>query len=159
MSCVRAIDLFTYFMSKRREGREAAIQYLHQLDIHGDRAADLLPDFWALRESPDKVRAFAEQLILGVNRKLPELDERLNRFLQNFKLDRLNVVDRNILRLAIYEMFYNLEVPPVVAINEAIELAKRFGGQDSGKFVNGLLDKIKLEVTRPLRDVTAKAKS
>src|SRR4051812_34716242 len=106
-------------MSKRREGREAAIQYLHQLDIHGDRAADLRNDFWALRESPDKVRAFAEELITGVIKHLPELDERLNRFLQNFKLERLNVVDRNILRLAVYEMFHCLETPPVVAINEA----------------------------------------
>lgn len=139
-------------MSKRREGREAAIQYLHQQDIHGDHAVDLRPEFWALRESPDKVRAFAEELITGVNKLLPEIDERLNRFLQNFKLDRLNVVDRNILRLAVYEMFHCLETPPIVAINEAIEAAKKFGGEDSGGFVNGVLDQIKTELTRPLRD-------
>jgi N utilization substance protein B len=145
-------------MSKRREGREAAVQYLYQLDIHEDPAANLLADFWIMRESPDKVRAFAEALIAGVNTHRAEIDERIRKSAQNFLLERLNVVDRNILRLAIYEMFYNLEVPPVVAINEAIELAKRFGGQDSGKFVNGLLDKIKLEVTRPLRDATARAK-
>jgi transcription antitermination protein NusB len=142
-------------MSKRREGREAAIQYLHQLDIHGDRATDLRPDFWALREATDKVRVFAEALISGVNEHLPELDDRLNRVLQNFKLDRLNVVDRNILRLAVYEMFYCLETPPIVAINEAIEAAKKFGGEDSGGFVNGVLDKIKMELTRPLRDAVA----
>jgi transcription antitermination protein NusB len=142
-------------MSKRREGREAAIQYLHQLDIHGDRATDLRHDFWALREASDKVRVFAEALITGVNEHLPELDDRLNRVLQNFKLDRLNVVDRNILRLAVYEMFYCLETPPIVAINEAIEAAKKFGGEDSGGFVNGVLDKIKTELTRPLRDAVA----
>lgn len=139
-------------MSKRREGREAAIQYLHQLDIHGDRAADLRNDFWALREAPEKVRGFAEELIKGVNQHIGELDERLNRFLQNFKLDRLNVVDRNILRLAVYEMFHCMETPPVVAINEAIEAAKKFGGEDSGGFVNGVLDQIKTELNRPLRD-------
>lgn len=139
-------------MSKRREGREAAIQYLHQLDIHGDQATDLRTDFWALREATDRVRVFAEELITGVLKNMPELDDRLNRFLQNFKLERLNVVDRNILRLAVYEMFFCLETPPVVAINEAIEAAKKFGGEDSGGFVNGVLDQIKTELTRPLRD-------
>jgi transcription antitermination protein NusB len=139
-------------MSKRREGREAAVQYLYQLDIHGDPAADLRADFWRLREGSDKVRAFADALIKGVLDHLTELDERIRKYAQNFALERLTVVDRNILRLAIFEMFYNLEVPPVVAINEAIELAKRLGGQDSGKFVNGVLDKVKMELTRPLRE-------
>jgi len=139
-------------MSKRREGREAAVQYLYQLDIHGDPKADLRTEFWGLREGTDKVRAFAEALVNGVLKHLPELDERIRKYAQNFLLERLTVVDRNILRLAIFEMFHNLEVPPIVAINEAIEIAKRLGGQDSGKFVNGVLDKVKTELTRPLRD-------
>ena len=139
-------------MSKRREGREAAVQYLYQLDIHGDPAADLRAEFWKLREGSDKVRAFAEALVNGVILHQSEIDERIRKYAQNFVIDRLTVVDRNILRLAIFEMFHNLEVPPIVAINEAIELAKRLGGQDSGKFVNGVLDKVKTELTRPLRD-------
>jgi N utilization substance protein B len=139
-------------MSKRREGREAAVQYLYQLDIHGDATADLRADFWALREGADKVRAFAEALVNGVLLHLKEVDQRISKYAQNFVIERLTVVDRNILRLAIFEMFYNLEVPPIVAINEAIEIAKRLGGQDSGKFVNGVLDKVKTELTRPLRD-------
>ena len=126
-------------MSKRREGREAAVQYLYQLDIHGDPAADLRAEFWKLREATDKVRAFAEALVNGVLQHQAELDERIRKYAQNFVLERLTVVDRNILRLAIFEMFHNLEVPPIVAINEAIEIAKRLGGQDSGKFVNGVL--------------------
>lgn len=139
-------------MSKRREGREAAVQYLYQLDIHGDVTADLRAEFWALREGTDKVRAFAEALVNGVLQHLKEVDQRISKYAQNFVIERLTVVDRNILRLAIFEMFYNLEVPPIVAINEAIEIAKRLGGQDSGKFVNGVLDKVKTELTRPLRD-------
>ena len=139
-------------MNKRREGRLAAVQYLYQLDIHGDPTADLRTEFWALREGSDKVRAFAEALVNGVIQHQAELDDRIRKYAQNFLLERLNVVDRNILRLAIFEMFYNLEVPPVVAINEAIELAKHLGGQDSGKFVNGILDKVKTELTRPLRE-------
>ena len=143
-------------MSKLREGREAAVQYLYQLDTHGDPLADLRADFWTLRESPEKVRAFAESLIAGVNSHREEVDKRIATHTRNFALDRLNVVDRNILRLAIYEMFYNLEVPPIVAINEAIELAKGFGGEDSGRFVNGILDKVKDELTRPLRTAERK---
>ncbi len=139
-------------MSKRREGREAAVQYLYQLDIHGDLRLDLSDDFWKLRESAPAVKAFAENLIQGVLQHCQEVDTRIAKVSQNFSFERLNMVDRNILRLAVYEMFFNLDVPPVVAINEAIELAKAFGGEDSGKFVNGVLDKIKLDVTRPLRD-------
>jgi transcription antitermination protein NusB len=139
-------------MSKRREGREAAVQYLYQLDIHGDPKADLRAEFWKLREGSDKVKAFADALVDGVLSRQVELDDRIRKYAQNFVLERLTVVDRNILRVAIFEMFHNLEVPPIVAINEAIEIAKRLGGQDSGKFVNGVLDKVKGELTRPLRD-------
>jgi transcription antitermination protein NusB len=139
-------------MSKRREGREAAVQYLYQLDIHGDPAADLRADFWQVREANTGVRDFAESLIAGFLPKADEVDVILKRHLKNFEIVRLNTVDRNILRLAIFEMFHRLETPPIVAINEAIDLAKRFGGEDSGKFVNGVLDQVKKELTRPLRD-------
>jgi len=139
-------------MSKRREGREAAVQYLYQLDIHGDRSADLRAGFWNLRDSAEKVRGFAEQLIAGVNAHLPEVDERIKKYVLNFEIGRLAAVDRNVLRLAIYEMLHCMDTPPIVAINEAIEIAKKFGGEDSGRFVNGILDKVKTELTRPLRE-------
>ena len=141
-------------MSKRREGREAAVQYLYQLEAHGDRVTDLRADFWTLRESNPKVRAFAEQLVEGVNACLPEIDERISKYAHNFELRRLAAVDRNVLRLAIYEMLHCMETPPIVAINEAIEIARKFGGEDSSKFVNGILDKVKCELTRPLREAT-----
>ncbi len=157
MSCGRGFNF--YDMSKRREGREAAVQYLYQLDIHGDLRLDLSEDFWKLRDASAAVKAFAESLIAGVIEHRVEVDERIGKVLQNFSFERLNVVDRNVLRLAVYEMFHNLDVPPVVAINEGIELAKAFGGEDSGKFVNGLLDKIKLDVTRSLRDAPGNKKT
>jgi transcription antitermination protein NusB len=141
-------------MSKRREGREAAVQYLYQLDIHGDMRMDLRVDFWKLRESIVKVRQFAEALVQGVLKHQEEVDAMIQKYAQNFALGRLNTVDRNILRVAIYEMFHCLETPPIVAINEAIELGKRFGGEDSGRYVNGLLDNVKKELTRPLREAT-----
>lgn len=138
-------------MSKRREGREAAVQYLYQLEIHGDRKADLAADFWKLREGKASVREFADKLVAGVNAHIEELDAVIKRHLHNFELDRLAAVDRNVLRLAIHEMLHCMETPPVVAINEGIEIAKKFGGEDSGRFVNGILDKVKGELTRPLR--------
>ena len=142
-------------MSKRREGREAAVQYLYQQDIHGDHATDLRADFWAFREAKTSVREYAENLIAGVNANLAGVDARIVKYVENFGIARLAAVDRNILRLAIYEMFHCMETPPVVAINEAIEIARKFGGEDSSRFVNGVLDKIKGELTRPLREASA----
>ena len=83
--------------------------------------------------------------------KLEEIDTKLSPELENFELKRLSTIDRNVLRLATYEMFYLDEVPPIVCINEAIEISKRFGTEDSGNFVNGVLDKLKEQLTRPLR--------
>ncbi len=145
-------------MSKRREGREAAVQYLYQVEAHRDRVTDLRAEFWSLRESSPKVRAFADQLAAGVNACLPELDARITKYAHNFEIGRLAAVDRNILRLAIYEMLYCMETPPIVAINEAIEIARKFGGEDSSKFVNGILDKVKAELTRPLREASKATK-
>ena len=141
-------------MSKRRDGREVAVQFLYQQDIHGDRATDLRKDFWAFRETKTSVREYAETLIAGVNAQLADVDARIVKYVQNFGIARLAAVDRNILRLAIYEMFHCMETPPVVAINEAIEIARKFGGEDSSRFVNGVLDKIKGELTRPLREAS-----
>ncbi len=151
----------------RREGREAAIQFLFQLDFQTPDGTLPDADFWKLRngtEDPDdlnpmparspiapKARAFAESLVLGVCTHREQVDELIVRFARNYQLSRLAAVDRNILRLAVYELLYNTEVPPVVAINEAIELAKQFGSEESGRFVNGLLDRVRAEVPRPAR--------
>jgi len=152
----------------RREGREAAIQYLFQLDFQEGERPTPDSDFWKLRagaEDPDelnpiparppiapKARAFAESLLQGVCTHKADLDEIITRYARNYRLSRLAAVDRNILRLAVYEMFHTTEVPPVVAINEAIELAKQYGSEESGGFVNGLLDKMRGELKRPARN-------
>jgi N utilization substance protein B len=141
-------------MGKRREGREAAVQFLFQEDLNKSDAAVLpeaLEEFWKLRESAARTREFAAELIRGVQANHEAIDERIKRVTANYELHRIAPVDRNILRVAIYEMLYTSEVPPVVCINEAIEIAKRFGSEDSGRFVNGILDRLKEEVARPLR--------
>jgi N utilization substance protein B len=83
---------------------------------------------------------------------LPEIDERIRRYCENYEFRRISVVDRNVLRLAIYEMLFRDDIPPVVSINEAIELAKTFGGAESGRFVNGILDRVRKDLDRPARE-------
>jgi len=102
------------------------------------------------------VREFAQPLIEGMVAHLPEIDERICRYCENYEFHRIAAVDRNVLRLAIYEMLYRDDIPPVVSINEAIELAKTFGGVDSGGFVNGILDRVKDDLKRPLREAVQK---
>jgi N utilization substance protein B len=141
-------------MGKRREGREAAVQFLFQDDLNKTDSAvmaEALEEFWKLRESAGRTRQFAIELIQGVLANHEAIDDRIKKVTANYELHRIAPVDRNILRVAIYEMLYTSEVPPVVCINEAIEIAKRFGSEDSGRFVNGILDRLKEEVARPLR--------
>ncbi len=138
-------------MGKRREGREAAIQFLFQRDLNSSDERESLEHFWALRPATNATREFANALIHGVIAQQPAIDERIQNFSANYELHRLAAVDRNILRVAIYEMIFTEGVPPVVSINEAIEIAKRFGSEESSRFVNGILDRVKSELSRPLR--------
>jgi len=165
-------------MGKRREARERAVQFLFQHDLNPpgdiDRALD---EFWASQraaaiadekgtatwgqkiELPPPtteeaaVRLFAEPLIRGAVQFRDEADELIKKHAKNWELHRIAAVDRNILRLAIYEMLHRDDIPPVVSINEAVDIAKKFSTQDSGKFVNGILDKVKSELLRPARVV------
>jgi N utilization substance protein B len=129
-------------MGSRSRGRECALQVLYQIDIrHGD-AAELAPAFWQQHDVPAEVRSFAEELVQGVVAHRDEIDPVIRQHASNWDLERMAVIDRNILRLGVYELLHGNEVPPKVCINEAVELAKRFGDADSSKFVNGVLDAI-----------------
>ena len=138
-------------MGKRREGREVAVQFLVFCDLNQGSGTGSAESFWELRPASKSIREFALDLVEGVLRHRVETDERIGRYAENYELHRLAVVDRNILRLAIYEMLHRNDIPPVVSINEAIEIAKRFGTEESSRFVNGILDRVKLDLTRPLR--------
>ena len=138
-------------MGKRREGREAAVQFLVYCDLNQGAGPSSAAEFWDLRPASKPIRDFALKLVEGVIENRAETDERISRYAENYELGRLAVVDRNILRLAIYEMLHRHDIPPVVSINEAIEIAKRFGTEESSRFVNGILDRVKLDLTRPLR--------
>ncbi len=148
-------------MGKRREGREAAVQFLYQLDLNGEKTPGDATVFWALRSGPGKAevtaktRTFTEQLVTGVMQHRDDIDERIKKYTANYELNRLAAVDRNILRVAIFEMLHAPDVAPVVIINEAIEIAKKFGAEKSGGFVNGILDRIKQELGRPAREAAS----
>jgi N utilization substance protein B len=142
-------------MGLRRDAREAAVQFLYQVDTHRPEKIDAaLKEFWAQNEEPQNVREFADKLLRGVLDKMPEVDAKIRGLADNWDFERLAVVDRNILRLAVYEMLFRDDIPPVVSINEAIEIAKKFSTAESGKFVNGLLDRAKKELLRPARQAT-----
>ncbi len=133
------------------------MQFHFWRDAHGGDAPEKMEEFWEFCPAKPAVREFAQPLIDGMVAHLPEIDERIRRYCENFDLKRLAPVDRNVLRLAIFEMLHRNDIPPVVSINEAIELAKMFGGPDSGRFVNGVLDRVKGDLSRPLREATAPA--
>ena len=138
-------------MSKRREGRETALQLLYSSQTLPPGVDQDLDEFWKLRRTDELVREHAMTLYQGVKLHLAAIDQRLTACLENFSFERLSAVDRNILRVALFEMFHDTKVPPVVSMNEAIEIAKRFGGEDSGRFVNGILDRLIKEVNRSHR--------
>ena len=139
-------------MGKRRRAREAAIQYHFWRDLQHGETPEHIDDFWEFCPVKPNVREFAQPLIEGMVEHLDEIDERIKRYCENYNLNRISAVDRAVLRLAIYEMLYRDDIPPVVSINEAIELAKTFGGAESGAFVNGILDRIRKDLDRPARE-------
>jgi N utilization substance protein B len=165
-------------MGMRREARERAVQFLFQYDLNkAENLDDALKQFWdsqrsaALQEEKGKarwgetielppataeeaaMRLFADPLIHGTLEHLTEVDAKITQYTKNWDLNRMAVVDRNILRLAVYEMLYREDIPPVVSINEAVDIAKRFSTDESGRFVNGILDKVKGDLMRPARVV------
>jgi len=122
---------------------------LYQLETSGTPMTEVVAQFWRDDTAPQEVRAFAERLALGADQARLRIDALLAQGLDNWRLERLAIVDRNVLRLAVYEFLHEPETPPIVVIDEAIELAKRFGGEDSGQFVNGILDALRKRLEEP----------
>jgi transcription antitermination protein NusB len=127
----------------RRKAREFALQMLYQAEASGTPVGDVAAAFWDDRDTPSDVRLFADRLARGTAASLLAIDAILAESLENWRLERLAIVDRNILRLAVYEFLHETETPPIVIIDEAIEVARRFGGEESWQFANGILDAIR----------------
>lgn len=129
-------------MGIRREAREVALTYLYQLDLGVEDLGSVLALLGKDRKASTKVRTFAAALIQGVWAHRDEVDRLIASHLQNWKLERLTRTDRGLLRMAVYEMKFDTDVPGKVAINEAVEIGKKFGGEESGRFLNGVLDAV-----------------
>lgn len=146
---------------KRRTGRELAVQFLFALDHNKTPLEEALPGFMDFKKEdgtplvPDeKPRRFCEDLVRGVASQAKDIDDRIIQATANFNISRIGGVERAILRMAIYEMVHCLDVPPVVAINEALEIAKKFSGDEACSFINGVLDRVRGTLDRPARTAT-----
>jgi transcription antitermination protein NusB len=135
-------------MGKRRRAREAALSILYQLEFHPGKLEAVFHAFWADHPLPPEVRVFAEDLVAGTVAHREEIDALIARYAEHWRFSRIALVDRNILRVATYEFLFHKDIPEKVIINEAIEIAKQYGSEDSGRFVNGILDKVRT-ITRP----------
>ena len=143
-------------MGKRRRSRELTLQFLYQYDTLKESSPtspnfeEVIDLFWTTKEVSlgDEVRGFASSLIIGVCENMNGIDRVISRYSQHWRLSRMSKIDRNILRMAIYELAYLMTIPPPATINEAVELAKKYGTEESGAFVNGILDRIRLAVDK-----------
>jgi len=130
-------------MGSRTRARECALQALYQLDLSGGEAREAVRAVLAhVEEADESTERFADELVRGVQSERAQIDEIIQQSSTHWKLDRMARVDRNILRLAVYEILRRADIPIRVSLNEAIELGKKFGSEESSAFVNGVLDRI-----------------
>jgi transcription antitermination protein NusB len=136
-------------MGRRRKARELALQLLYELEVGGDGDVDAAAiAFWQRQPAvPDEVRAFADTVVRGTKAHQEKIDELIGRFAERWDLERMAVVDRNVLRAGVFELLWLPEVPPKVAINEALDIARKFSTEESTRFINGVLDRIRRELS------------
>jgi len=139
--------------SQRRENRKCAVQFLYQWELNKpEQLNDALRVFIESRDQPRDYFVFTEELVNGTLENIQEVDAEILAHATNWTFDRIAKVDLSILRLAIYELLHRRDIPPIVSINEAIELGKIFSTPDSKRFINGILDQMKNKIDRPWRE-------
>ena len=133
-------------MRKRTKARQLALKLLYKLDLLNEDATPENLEFLQEEADDPEVQEFSKDLVLGTVKHRQDLDRRISQVTRNWDIQRMAVIDRNIIRMGAYELAYRSDIPPKVALNEAIELAKKFSTADSGAFVNGILDKVKEQI-------------
>ena len=133
-------------MGKRRSSRELALKFLYQSELNEGNVDEQMGSFMERNSSKDEIDVFMKELVEAVIKHKKEIDEIVQKFSDNWVLDRMTVIDRNILRISTCELLFNFSTPPKVAINEAVDIAKKYGNEDSPEFINGILDKIYKEI-------------
>ncbi len=129
-------------MRKRTQARELALQMLYRRELNPEPTEAILGAFWEENPCQPEVREYAERVVQGTLRHLEAIDALISKYAEHWELHRMAVIDRNILRFSTFELLYLEEIPPKVVINEAVNIAKKYSQEDSGKFVNGILDRI-----------------
>lgn len=129
-------------MGKRRKAREATLQILFQLDFNNSEPSQTINRYWQDRKALPEIRKYSQWLVEGIISNQQEIDRIIQSFSEHWRLSRMAVVDRNILRMAVFELLYEENVAPAIIINEAIEIAKKYSGQEAAVFINGILDAI-----------------
>ena len=137
--------------SSRRTAREWVVQMLFELDLNPKPLEDLFEEFWKDRDADPETESFACRTVSGIMMNRDKIDGIILENTDNWAPKRMGVVDRNVIRMAVYEMLFCFDIPPVVSINEAVDIAKYFSAKESGRFVNGVLDKIRKGLNRPAR--------
>ena len=133
-------------MGKRRSSRELALKFLYQFELNEGNVDEQMNSFIELNSLKDEIEVFMKELVEAVIKQKTEIDEIIQKFSENWLLDRMTVIDRNILRIGTCELLSDFSTPPKVVINEAVDIAKKFGNEDSPEFINGILDKIYKEI-------------
>ena len=133
-------------MGKRRSSRELALKFLYQFELNKGDLDEQIKLFLERNSSQEDVENFMKELVVSLIDKMEEIDEIIQKFSDHWILDRMTVIDRNILRMGTCELLFNFPTPPKVVINEAIDIAKKYGNEDSPEFINGILDKVYNEI-------------
>jgi len=139
-------------MGARSSGREAALQMLFALEAGGGSAERVIASYWRETPGDPEGRSYADEAVRGVSDELAVVDEAIKKASTNWRIERMARVDRNVLRLGAWELLRKTDVPRAVILDEAVELAKRFGSEESGAFVNGVLDRIATDIGRVDKD-------
>jgi len=135
-------------MGTRRRARELAMQALFYMDIHDNCSPEMVERFCQNFSPSPKAIPFFLKLVTGVLETKPEIDALIERFSENWKIHRMSLVDRNVMRIAVYEMLYCADIPSKVSINEAVDVGKKFGSEESGAFINGIIDSIRIAMDK-----------
>ena len=133
-------------MGKRRSSRELALKFLYQFELNEGDLDEQIKLFLERNSSQEDVENFMKELVMSLVSKMKEIDEIIQKYSDHWDLDRMTVIDRNILRIGACELLFNFSTPPKVVINEAIDIAKKYGNEDSPEFINGILDKVYNEI-------------
>ena len=138
-------------MRRRTLAREHTLKILYQVDITKRPIEDVVVSYWNAEETKDQeIISYANLLAKGVGTHIRDIDQKISDYATNWQIKRMAIIDRNVMRIGLYELLHAVDIPPKVAINEAVELAKKYGDLESSKFVNGILDKIhKKEIVAP----------